>query len=200
MPRILAATTLLLLLTLAGAGPAQAQGRGAGAADSGAAPGAVPWSGLSGAQRTALRPLRDQWSRLAADDQRKWLAIAQNFDRLSPDERATLQQRMSDWARLSPAQRARARLNFGETRRIPEDEKRARWEQYQALTPEQREQLARERPKPPAGAAPALRPAPPGQIVRPAPADDKAGTGGRGRRPINRNTLLPKPPRSDPGR
>lgn len=199
MPRALAATTLLLV-TLAGAGPVQAQGRGARAPDAGVAPGAVPWSGLSSAQRTALRPLRDQWARLGADEQRQWLAMAQNFERLSPDERATLQQRMSDWARLSPSQRARARLNFGETRRIPEDEKRARWEQYQALTPEQREQLARERPKPPAGAAPALRPAPPGQIVRPAPPADDGKSGTRSRRPINRNTLLPKAPPADAGR
>lgn len=198
MPRRILAATIVLLAILASAGPVQAQGRGTRAPD--VVPGAVPWSGLSSAQRAALRPLRDQWSRLGADEQRQWLAMAQNFERLAPDERATLQQRMSDWARLSPAERARARLNFGETRRIPEDEKRARWEQYQALTPEQREQLARERPKPPAGAAPALRPAPPGQIVRPAPPPDDGKAGARGRRAINRNTLLPKTPPADAGR
>lgn len=196
MPRVPAATTFLLL-ALAGAAPVLAQGRdGPGAATAGT----LPWSGLNSTQRSALRPLRDQWPSLGADDQRQWLAMAQNFDRLAPDERATLQQRMSDWARLSPAQRARARLNFGEVRRIPSEEKRERWEQYQALPPEQRERLARERPKPPAGAAPALRPAPPGQIVRPTVPKDEADRGARGRRPINRNTLLPRPRPADDGR
>lgn len=198
MPRIPVATTALLLLALAGAVPALAQGRNAPAAS--AAAGSLPWSALTSEQRAALRPLRDQWSSLGADDQRKWLAMARNFNQLAPDERATLQRRMSDWARLSPAQRARARLNFGEARRIPSEEKRTRWEEYQALTPEQREQLARERPKPPAGAAPALRPAPPGQIVRPTVPPDEANRGARGRRPINRNTLLPKPPPAENGR
>jgi hypothetical protein len=97
------------------------------------------------------------------EHQRKWIALARNYHRLKPAEQATLQQRMSDWAQLSPSQRTRARLNFGEARRLPADEKRAQWEAYQALSEQERERLAQDRPKPP---SPPRRPcAPP----RPAP-------------------------------
>ena len=74
---------------------------------------------------------------------------------------------MSEWAQLSASQRARARLNFNEVRRVPTDEKRAKWEQYQALPEQERERLASDRPKPPVTIAPALRPTPPSAISRP---------------------------------
>lgn len=192
------AATLALALALALPASAAAQGRQARPApDISVASTGTSWNQLSAEQRAALRPLRAQWSKLGAEDQRQWLATTRNFSRLAPDEQALLQQRMSDWARLSPTERTRARLNFGEVRRVPRDERRERWEQYQELSAEERARLARERRDPPPGAAPALRPAPPGQILRPAPrrggSDEASGATPR-RSPVNRNTLLPRPP------
>lgn len=164
------------------------------------AAGALAWSELNAEQRTALQPLAALWPGLQPEDQRKWIALAHNFERMTPNEQATLQSRMTDWARLTPQQRNRARLNFGEVRTVPADEKRSKWEEYQALPAEERDRLAREQPRPPAGAAPALRPAPPGRIVRP-PVPVPGGVSARPdtRRvvPLDRNTLLPQQP-ADP--
>ena len=106
-----------------------------------------------------------------------------------------------DLLAMTSAQRTQARLNFYEVRRVPADEKRAKWEEYQALPAEERERLAGDRPKAPAGAAPALRPAPRSRVLRPTEA---AGPGAvasspaalRSAVPVNRNTLLPQPPAS----
>lgn len=192
---------LLLTLTVVLAVPALAQPASGRAPAAAQATGGVAWAELNAEQRTALRPLAALWPKLPTEHQRKWIALAHNFERMAPDEQATLQSRMAEWARLTPAQRTRARLGFGEVRQVPADEKRAKWEEYQALPAEERDRLAREQPRPPAGAAPALRPAPPSRIVRPAvpaPAPD-AGTlalpnPARPGVPVDRNTLLPQAP------
>lgn len=168
--------------------------------------GSTPWNALNAEQRNALRPLASLWPTLRSEHQRKWLALAYNFDRMSPDEQATLQSRMAEWAKLTPAQRTQARLNFGEVRRaVPADERRAKWEEYQALPAEERERLANDRPKPPVTAAPALRPVPTDRIVRPPTAVLTNGTSlqpapdaARPAAPLNRNTLLPQPPGVEP--
>mgnify|MGYP001201242727 CR=1 FL=1 len=190
---------LVLALSVLTLGPAQAQAQTEGSQGAG---GPIAWRSLSAGQRDALRPLDQLWPTLSAEQQRKWVALTQNFHRLSPEERATLQSRMAEWADLTPAQRTQARLNFGEARKVPADEKRAKWEEYQSLPAEERERLANDRPKPPAGAAPALRPVPPDRILRPvrptlpaaAPGDAAPPNAGRPAAPVNRNTLLPQPP------
>ncbi|MEZ5606272.1 MAG: DUF3106 domain-containing protein [Burkholderiaceae bacterium] len=197
--RWLAALLVPIGLTLAMAAPAQAEGgaRPARSAHAAASNG-IAWRELTARQKTALAPLKEQWSTLGIEHQRKWIALARNYHRLPPAEQATLQRRMSDWAQLSPSQRTRARLNFGEARRLSADEKRAQWEAYQALPEQERERLAKDRPKPPVTAAPALRPAPPSPIMRPLlpatrPADG-ASRDIRAKVPLNRHTLLPLPP------
>ena len=188
MRQPLRATAAALVILLALAAPACAQANRPHTPPAPSAAGAMAWSSLGAEQKAALRPLRELWPALGTDHQRKWIALAQNFSRLPAHEQATLQQRMTEWARLSPAQRARARLNFDTARRIPDDERLQRWQQYQALPPVERERLTRERPKPPpVGAAPALRRAPAGSApgARPAPKSSA---------PVNRHTLLPEAP------
>lgn len=207
VPRLLAPALVALSVVLT-AGPVSAQPASTDAvSEAGANAGGVPWSSLRQEQKTALRPLLLLWPSLAPDHQRKWMALAQNFSRMSPDEQRTLQSRMTEWARLTPAQRTQARLNFGEVRRVPADEKRAKWEEYQALPVEERARLASGRPKTPTGAAPALRPAPADKILRRAPSaninNEASGTGAqslRGPGNINRHTLLPQLPASAPAR
>ncbi len=161
--------------------------------------GSISWNSLSGEQKTALQPLTELWPTLDADHQRKWIALAHNFNRMSPEERSTLQGRMTDWVELTPAQRTQARLNFGEARKLPTDEKKAKWEEYQSLTPEQRQRLAADRPKPPAGTAPALRPVPPEKILRaPLPLAPTQTDSAPASSHLNRNTLLPRTPAPAP--
>lgn len=195
-----ATAPLFLLIFFLALAPASGQPISAGG-DLQAAVGNIPWASLSAEQKRALAPLASHWRGLNSEHQRKWVAVSQNFNRMSPDDQATLQGRMAEWAQMTSAQRTQARLNFYEVRRVPADEKRAKWEEYQALPAEERERLAGDRPKAPAGAAPALRPAPRSRVLRPTEA---AGPGAvasspaalRSAVPVNRNTLLPQPPAS----
>jgi hypothetical protein len=110
----------------------------------GAAHAQQAWSTLNPSQREVLDPLRNDWRRLSPDQQQKWLAIANRFERLPPAERERLQRRMDNWVQLSPDERDRARENYQESRRYDGDDRRARWEAYQALPPERRQELARD--------------------------------------------------------
>jgi hypothetical protein len=141
----------LLLVALAGcaAGMAVAQ-NGKGAAKAGAAatpvnsllPNNPAWSSLTPAQRTALAPLEREWPSIDTDRKEKWLEIAARFPKMPPDERTRVQARMTEWARLSPKERGEARLHYQEVRQLSPAERQARWEQYQALPPDQRRALA----------------------------------------------------------
>ena len=112
------------------------------------------WSELTPAQQQALAPLTGTWRVLGEAHKRKWLALSQNFGTMPPAEQARLHSRMTEWAALSPQQRTLARLNFAEAQKVdPATDKRAKWEAYQALPPEEKRKLA-------AGAA-AAKPAPP---------------------------------------
>jgi hypothetical protein len=199
MPSLLSALTLVCLLAWTWPALAQQATPVNDGAIASISAGTVAWKALSSEQRNALRPLATLWPSLQPDQQRKWLALATNFNRMGPDEQETLQGRMAEWAKLSPAQRTQARLNFGEARRAaPADERRAKWEEYQALPAEERERLAKDRPARPAGAAPALRPTPGDRIVRPPAGLGNGRTGNPlpagmadASLPVNRETLLP---------
>lgn len=146
------------------AGNALAQGQppaGASSAFRGVTTVSTAWSDLTPAQRTALAPLARNWSQLTEGHRRKWIALAENFHRLSPTEQAKLHSRMTEWVALSPQQRAQARLNFGEAQQLSPDEKKAKWEAYQALPPEEKRRLATDgtATKPPSTAA-AIKPVP----------------------------------------
>jgi hypothetical protein len=78
---------------------------------------------------------------------------------MSGAEQAKLHSRMTEWVALSPQQRTQARLNFGQTQQLSPDDKRAKWEAYQALPPEEKKKLAARAAKPPATAA-AVKPVP----------------------------------------
>jgi Protein of unknown function (DUF3106) len=173
------------------------------------------WTELTPAQQQALAPLAGKWDTVSEAQKRKWLALSQNFPRMSGAEQAKLHSRMSEWAALSPQQRTQARLNFGETQQLSADDKKAKWEAYQALPPEEKSKLAASAAKPPATAA-AVKPVPPQKLagvpqpkpaaaaVKPAPTEKLADApkpkraaktpriaAGPGQ--VDGNTLLPQP-------
>lgn len=118
------------------------------------------WAALTPSQREALAPLAVTWNSLSTAHQRKWLALSENFSRLPPQEQQMLHGRMREWASMSTRQRAQARLNFGETKQLSAADKKAMWEAYQALPPEEKKKLAADaQPRPPTTAA-AIRPVP----------------------------------------
>ncbi|HEY0825828.1 MAG TPA: DUF3106 domain-containing protein [Ramlibacter sp.] len=154
------------------------------------------WAERTPAQQQALAPLTGTWRVLGAAHKRKWLALSQNFATLPPAEQARLHSRMTEWAALSPQQRTRARLNFAEAQKVAPTDKRAKWEAYQALSPEEKRKLA-------AGAA-ASKPAPPPTALaeKPVP-QQKLAKIPKKKAPsariavvpgqVDNNTLLPQP-------
>jgi len=100
------------------------------------------WKQLTPNQQQALAPMAEEWDRLDLSRRRKWLEIATRFPSLPPDEQTRVQERMSSWAKLSPVERSQARIGFQQAQQIAPESRQAKWEAYQALAPEQRQELA----------------------------------------------------------
>jgi hypothetical protein len=122
---------------------------GAGALPQNAAPpqkvalrGGTSWAELTPAQRSALAPLQQEWNTLGPENRAKWLQVAARYPGMSEAERARMQARMEAWSRLSPQERGQARLRYQQAQTVPPQERRERWEQYQALPADQRRQLS----------------------------------------------------------
>ena len=119
----------------------------------------VRWRDLKPAQQNVLRPLEREWPGIGAAHKQKWIELSGNFDKRPPAERERIQERMTEWARLSSQERSQARLHFQEANQLTPQDRKARWDAYQALPPEKRQQFA-ERAAPGAseGAARAIAP------------------------------------------
>lgn len=123
------------------------------------------WFELSPLQQDNLKPLQQLWPSLEENRKRKWLAIAKTFPTLSPQAQATAQERMREWAALSPAQRSQARLNFAQSQQLSSDEKLAKWEAYQALNEEEKQNLLKKKPELPKSAATSPKPIAPEKLT-----------------------------------
>ena len=120
----------------------------------------VRWHELKPAQQTLLKPLEREWSGIGAQHKQKWIEMSARFPTMSPPEQARIQERMAEWARLTPQQRSQARLHFQEAKQVPAIDRKARWDAYQALSPEQKQQLAARAAPQTAGDKPAARETP----------------------------------------
>lgn len=154
------------------------------------------WQQLTPRQKQALAPLGAQWGALTPQQQSKWLAISQNFLQMSVAEQVTMHARMTDWVALSPQQRNLARFNFNTVQNLPKEDKKAKWEAYQALSAEEKRQLSAGAPAPAKSAAPTARPVEPHRWVQ-TPLRAAETTPEAPPRPaapaIDRKTLLPRP-------
>ena len=113
----------------------------------------VRWSVLSARQRSALKPLEREWQGVDSVRKRKWLDIADRFGAMAPADQARMQERMAEWVQMTPEQRGKVRLQFQEAQRVAPQDRQAQWAAYQALPPEQRQQLAARAAAPAASAA-----------------------------------------------
>lgn len=169
--------TMLWVAAAGGVGQAKAQAPSSASAPAASSAKALAkplWHDLSARQQQALQPLAADWDALSEGHKRKWLTLSRNHAKLSPEEKATLHSRMTEWAALSRQQRDQARFNFAEVKQVPADERKAKWEAYQALTPEQKRRLAESAAPRPPGAAGTIRPVPARKLV-PVPADATKG-------------------------
>ncbi len=100
------------------------------------------WASLSVGEQTALRPLFAGWASMPTAQKRKWLQLSKGYPQLSAADQTKLHARMSAWSGLSPQQRAQARLSFADASgQMSADERKAKWQAYQALSPEERQRL-----------------------------------------------------------
>jgi len=102
----------------------------------------VRWQDLKPAQQTLLKPLEREWAGIGAQHKQKWIEMSARFPTMRPAERARIQERMGEWARMTPQQRSQARLHFQEAKQVPATDRQARWNAYQALSPEEKRRLA----------------------------------------------------------
>ena len=108
--------------------------------------------------------------------------------------------RMADWVALSPQQRNQARFNFNAVQSLPKEDKKAKWEAYQALSAEDKRTLAVGTQAPAKSAATISKPADAVRLVAPATRTiDSAKDITRpaaSAQPLDRKTLLPQAPKT----
>ena len=150
------------------------------------------WSELKPAQQSVLKPLERQWLGMDPRSKQKWLELSARFPKLTPAEQARVQERMADWTRLTPSQRGEARMNYQEAKQLPAQDRQARWKAYEALSPEQKEQLA-------AKAAPSTDAVRKGN-VNSARNDSKSDKTGRDSGPQAKSNIVPNPAFASPPR
>ena len=77
--------------------------------------------------------------------------------------------RMVEWVGMSPQARAQARLNFAKTKELSgtlsAEEKKAKWQTYQALSQEEKRKLAEKAAPKVTGAATAIKPVAPQRLT-----------------------------------
>lgn len=137
------------------------------------------WVELTPLQQAALKPLETHWENLGDSQKRRWLALSRNYSRMSAEDQRTLHGRMTEWATLSGRERIQARLNFAEVKQLSPDERKAKWEAYQALSEEDRRKLAEKAPVRPKSAAVPIRPVPAQKLVQVPPPPLKGEHGPR---------------------
>jgi hypothetical protein len=123
------------------------------------------WKTLTPAQQISLQPLAASWQGMSAGQKRKWLVLSKNYAQLSAQEQTKLHSHMANWASLSPQERTQARLNFAEhralTKGLTPEQRKAQWQAYQLLSPDEKRQLAARSDKPAPGTAVAVKPSQP---------------------------------------
>lgn len=158
--------------------PAAVSAAGAGKVNT-PTPAKPRWVELTPLQQTALKPLEMQWEDLGESQKRRWIALSRNYARLSAEAQRTLHGRMTEWATLSGRERVQARLNFAEVKQLAPNERKAKWEAYQALSEEDRRKLAEKAPVRPKSAAVPVRPVPAQKLVQVPPPPLKGEHGPR---------------------
>lgn len=103
---------------------------------------ALDWQSLSAEQKRLLDPLADEWNSLEAGNRVRWMELTARYQSLSAEERQRLEERIAQWAKLSPNERQAVRLSFQQARQIKPEDRAAKWEAYQALPQERRDELA----------------------------------------------------------
>jgi hypothetical protein len=104
--------------------------------------GDLEWGSLTAQEQSSLTPLAQQWPTMDASARERWLRVAQRLPRMPAADQARVQARMRAWAAMPPQQRGQARLNYERAQDLTPAQRKARWQAYQALSPQQKQALA----------------------------------------------------------
>jgi hypothetical protein len=156
------------------------------------------WRSLRAEHRKALAPLEQDWSRLDNAQKQKWIEVAVRMPGMPSVERRRIQDRMSEWSNMTPAERGAARLRFLQAQGTDPEDRRARWEAYQALPGDQKKKLAARAAPPASAPSPSNRKA----IAERSARADKADRAerGNGLAPDEKSNLVPNPNHAAPPR
>lgn len=102
------------------------------------------WRQLTPRQQQVLQPLRHHWARMDDISRDKWLGVAERYPKLGTAEQARVRERMAQWSDITPKERGEARLRFQQSRQLSPDERQKKWEAYQSLPKEDRDDLQRQ--------------------------------------------------------
>jgi Protein of unknown function (DUF3106) len=120
-------------------------------------PRGVAWSELSADQQQLLSRFEQRWSQLPPRRQmilerssRRWLkmtpeqrvAMTESFEKfhhLNDQERGRIKERMTHFQDLSPEEQQKLRDSYGEFRRLSDERRKQLKEQWERLSPEERE-------------------------------------------------------------
>lgn len=157
------------------------------------AAGGPGWTELSAVERDILKPLAPSWNALTPRHKSKWRQMAKSYPSLTTEEQGKMQGRMQDWVALTPQQRTQARLNFATTNELSKEltpeEKKAKWQAYQALSEEEKRKLAAKAPAKPVGAAATAKPVAPQKLATVPSLTDKPTS-----KPAAKIVDVPSPP------
>lgn len=106
------------------------------------------WEQLSAEQRELLvAPLRERWN-AQPGERARMLRHAQRWKQLPPEARQRAQRGMRRFEQMDPEQRRRARAIFEAMRDMTPEQRSQFRQQWERMTPEQRQQWLQARPAP----------------------------------------------------
>jgi hypothetical protein len=107
------------------------------------------WERLTPAQReTLIAPLRERWNDADPQDRARMLEHAGRWGQMAPDLREKAHRGMRRFEHMNPRQRDQARALFAKMRSMNPEQRRALFDQWLAMTQEQRDDWMKKNPPP----------------------------------------------------
>lgn len=115
------------------------------------------WADLSSEEHTTLAGLEAVWPFISNAEKRRWLAIAQHAKSMNEIDRSRLSLNITNWGHFSENQRQALRQHYRDWDDSDIGDLNQAWENYRALAPDIRAQLAKTAQRSNAPARPAAR-------------------------------------------
>jgi len=105
---------------------------------------AISWTSLTPDEQRVLEQVRDSWSQLPAEAQQRLRRGAQRWAQMTPEQRVRVEQRLQRWNEMTPDQRAGLRQRYEKFEQLPPEQQqriRAAFRRFGNLPPGERAHL-----------------------------------------------------------